>query len=464
MRTRTLHILGLFCVSLLAACGGADNQVIEPKLAEPILTSLDAGSANLRLANEGGAPLSFKVTSSDERIGVSPKTGSLDANQARILTVSAQCDAGTVSSDLTVTSGDATLATLPVTLTCGVTDKPVWWLSANTLTVNGTDSGTMTLSNQAVTRQVTLSNSGRVDSSYDLSSNQDWLSAAASDTTTNDTATSGTLEAGESDTLTLSIAPCTEPKRDHAELSVSGGGESATLSVTRDCDIENTATLDLKVERFYINQAVPAVDSSLPPHERRALITEREGLARAFVRANQLNDQAVTVRLHYKNANEEGYLDLKGPASAPTQADEGDLGSTFNTMLDKALLTPGLKIAVEIDPENEVAERNENNNRYPASGFVSLKMTQAPTLNLTLVPVSYQGNTPKLDQAAQDDLLKQTRLMYPLGDVNVQVRAPYTFTGVLEAKDGKGWNRLLSQLTDLRTLDGSTVGSVRASS
>ena len=79
---------------------------------------------------------------------------------------------------------------------------------------------------------------------------------------------------------------------------------------------------------------------------------------------------------------------------------------------------------MEIDPENNIAERNEANNRYPASGFVSLKVTQAPTLNLTLVPVSYRGKTPTLDKAAQDDLLKQTRLMYPLSDINVKVHAP----------------------------------------
>ena len=442
----SLHILSIIFVSLLAACGGAGNQVVEPKLAEPILSSSSAGTT-LRLANEGGAPLTFEVTSSDERIVVSPQRGTLEASKARTLEVSAECATGTVDGTITVTTNDAVspARSVPLTLTCGAAKRPVWWLSASTLTVDG-NSGVSTQT-QTVTKRVTLSNSGRVSSDYTLTSNQTWLTVAS---------TSDTLEVGESDTLELSIQPCTEPKRDEAELRVTGGGASASLSVVRDCDAQNAATLDLKVERFYINQSVPAADSYRPPHERRALIASRGGLARAFVHADQLNDQAVTVRLHYKSAKEEGHIDLTGPASAPTQADEGDLGSTFNATLDEALLTPGLKIAVEIDPENNIAERNEANNRYPASGFVALKVTQAPTLNLTLVPVSYGGRTPTLDQAAQDDLLKQTRVMYPLSDINVKVHAPYTFSGTLEAKDSRGWNKLLSKLTDLRNLDGSS--------
>ena len=441
----SLHITGVFLLSLLAACSSADNQVVEPKLAEPIVTS-QGTLTTLRLANEGGAPLSFEATSDDARVLITPEKGHLDANEARTLEVSATCDAGTIESNLTLSSNDATnpTQTIPLILTCGSAKGPVWWLSANTVTVSG--DAKASLGTQEVTRKVTLSNSGRVNSDYTLSSSQDWLSVEN---------TSGTLKAGESDVLELRIAPCTEPERDQAELSVSGGGERASLTVIRDCDAENAATLDLKIARFYINQSVPAADSSLPPHERRALIASRDGLARAFVHANQLNDQAVTVRLHYKSASEEGYLDLSGPASAPTQAEEGDLGSTFNAMLDKTLLTPGLKIAVEIDPEDEVTERNEDNNRYPASGFVSLKMVQAPTLNLTLVPVSYQGNTPKLDEAAQDALLEQTRLLYPLSNVRINVHAPYTFSGTLEARSSSGWNDLLSQLTNLRAMDGS---------
>ena len=447
MHARTvLHTFGFFCVSLLAACGGADNQVIEAKLAEPVLAGSDT-STTLRLANEGGAPLTFEVESSDARVSVVPSKGRLDANQARTLEVSAQCDEGVVESDLTVTTDDAATPTqsVPVTLACGASEGPVWWLSAHTLTVSGQDEASLGV--QAVTRQVTLSNSGRMSSDYTLSSSQDWLTPAR---------TSGALDAGKSEGLELSISPCTAPERESAELRVSGGGASAVLTVVRDCDIENATALDLKFERFYINQAVPAADSHRPPHERRALVAEREGLVRAFVRANQLNDQAVTVRLHYRNGDDEGHLDLSGPASVPTQTDEGDLGSTFNAMLDGALFTPGLKVAVEIDPDNEVVERNEANNRYPASGFVTLSVTQAPTLNLTLVPVSYKGNTPTLDQATQDDLLEQTRLMYPLSKINVTVHEPYTFSGTLEARNDSGWNTLLSQLTNLRAMDGST--------
>ena len=446
------RLLSFILVLFLAACGGADNQVVEPKLAEPILTPSSTGSATLRLANQGGAPLIFEVKSGDERVAISPQRGRLDANQARVLEVSATCNAGTLESTLTVISNDvaAPSKTLPLSLKCGAAAGPVWWLSAHTVTVNGygetDDELETTLSAQEVTRQVTLSNSGRMGSDYTLSSNQSWLSTVRS---------SGTLGAGESDTLELTVRPCTQATRDQAELTVSGGGHSVTLSVVRDCDIANAATLDLKFERFYINQSVPAADSSRPPHERRALIASRGGLARAFVQANQFNDRAVTVRLHYKNAGEEGYIDLTGPANVPTQSDEGDLGSTFNTMLDEALLTPELKIAVEIDPENRVAERNEANNRYPASGFVSLEVVHAPTLNLTLIPVHYQGRTPELDQAAQEALLAQTRLLYPLSTINVTVHAPYTFSGTLEARDGGGWNKLLTQLADLRILDNS---------
>jgi hypothetical protein len=55
-----------------------------------------------------------------------------------------------------------------------------------------------------------------------------------------------------------------------------------------------------------------------------------------------------------------------------------------------------------------------------------------------------------------ESYLTLLRAIYPLPGVEVEVRSPYTFTGLLDDAFGADWSRLLSEMAALRNADGSS--------
>ena len=122
------------------------------------------------------------------------------------------------------------------------------------------------------------------------------------------------------------------------------------------------------------------------------------------------------MRLYYRDAaGKKGTLDLRGPQNVPTTSRESDLGNTFNATLDEAFLRPGLEVYIEVDPDDRVAETDETNNRYPAAGYAALTVQEAPTLSVTLVPVTYRNRDPHHHQRDQGALRGRRAADVPAG-------------------------------------------------
>jgi Peptidase M66 len=192
---------------------------------------------------------------------------------------------------------------------------------------------------------------------------------------------------------------------------------------------------DLFVKRLEWGQSVLKPDLRLLPGKAAVL--------RAFVNATQAGMTGVIVRATASVGGVTlGTLDLGAPTSVPTTDTATELASTYWGVLPKEWIKTGLEVKLTVDAGRSVKESNEANNTQilkPAVGTGN-------TLYLMMVPIIQGGKTAlTLDAAAAAELKSALMRYWPLADVDIQVRAPYTIT----TNDGFG------ELVKLRDADGS---------
>jgi hypothetical protein len=99
-------------------------------------------------------------------------------------------------------------------------------------------------------------------------------------------------------------------------------------------------------------------------------------------------------------------------------------------------------------------ETNETDNSYPASGTAQpLSVQPVPIARIRFVPIRQSGGTMgNVTVANKDQLMETARKMYPLNEIQTDVRLAYN-TPIELAADGTGWNQVLSDLEALRVSD-----------
>lgn len=212
--------------------------------------------------------------------------------------------------------------------------------------------------------------------------------------------------------------------------------------------------LNLDIAGAYVTQSVQRTDGSI------ALIAGRDGLLRVFARGNAVSAERPTVRARfYHNGNLAHTLTIPAPSSTlPVSHDEGVLASTWNAVVPGSLLQPGTSVLVDVDPDDLVAEADESDNTFPASGTaLALDIRASAPLLARLVPVVQQGNGLQGDvtTANRDSYVSDAHALYPLPGIDVDVRAPYTFTGALPSAYDSAWGRLLNEINALRVAEAS---------
>jgi len=224
--------------------------------------------------------------------------------------------------------------------------------------------------------------------------------------------------------------------------------------------VHSSATLNLRIDGFYITQSVQTYGRTVP------LVAGRGGFLRVFVVANQANTAAPDVRARfYKAGVLLQTLTIAAPAaSVPTDTagSQAALNRTWNAVLPSTLLQTGLQVVLDVDPTNLVPESDDADNSYPANGTpLDLTVQTAAALNLRFVPVlrTADGTTGAVSGANAAQYADQTVRMHPLAVVNVDVRAPYTYsdTAQIQSNDGNGvWLKILSQINALQAAEGGT--------
>lgn len=201
--------------------------------------------------------------------------------------------------------------------------------------------------------------------------------------------------------------------------------------------------IDFDLERFYINQAVPAVDSKKP--NKTDVIADRVGIVRAFVAANQASVGSPRVTVFWRDNNGSGKFNLDGPANAPTNPKESKLGKTFNYEFDNTWLTPSTEIYVEVDPNSKFLEADEKNNRYPSSGWLDLKTKKADKIDVTFLPTRVDGSS--APSISKNPLFKHTERVFPIGKKAVSVGPNYNYSQQIPGDCAGNWVDLLNEIT-----------------
>jgi hypothetical protein len=235
-------------------------------------------------------------------------------------------------------------------------------------------------------------------------------------------------------------------------------GQAATASFAVSC-AATAPSLNLRIERIAITQSTQRPADDIP------LVQGRDAFLRVFVTANASNSARPSVRVrvfHQGSSTPVRTLIIPGAeGSTPSAIQEGDLGSSWNALVEGALIQPGLALLADVDPDNALTETNDNDNVFPTSGTPqSLSVQSVPAAAIRFVPVHLSGSglTGRVSNENKDALVDLARRIYPLREVQTDVHAPYTpdTTSELRADDADmSWEKTLAQVYALRTTEGS---------
>jgi hypothetical protein len=191
---------------------------------------------------------------------------------------------------------------------------------------------------------------------------------------------------------------------------------------------------DVFIKRIEWGQSVLKSDLRLVPGKSAVL--------RAYVNATQAGIDGITVRATVSaNGATLGTLDLTAPSKIPTTDSTTDLTNTYWGVLPKEWIKAGLEVKLEVDAGHSFKESNEANNAQ----ILKPSLGTGNKLYLMMVPLIQNGKPAMtLSAAALAELKTWLMLYWPLADVDIQVRAPYTVKG-----DG------MNELVALRTADNS---------
>lgn len=289
-----------------------------------------------------------------------------------------------------------------------------------------------------------IENSGNLGKTFLLSNIPNWLSTEQ---------LSGEIGPEENVSIVFETPNCDGEKSESGEFNIRiGDGSTSSIPVSWVCS--SRPLFDFSLDRFYFNQGVPVNDSDSQAEGADVkLVAKREGLARAFVTSSgaEGNPAAPQVKLFYKTeSGEEGSFDLEGPNVVRESVNEGRLDRTFNRKLPKDFFTVDTEYYVMVDPENQVAEQNENNNRYPQRGFRKLEIWDVPTLDIMFVPViiGNNGRNPNLTDQRIAELMRPSEGRLPLENYVYEVRQPFSV-----ASNETSFQQILNQLNDIRLQD-----------
>jgi len=233
---------------------------------------------------------------------------------------------------------------------------------------------------------------------------------------------------------------------------VEGGPGGSTLEV-RFSAMADPPTLNLTVENLYVVQSTQRWAGDVP------LVKGREGLLRVFVHGTGPSWHRPEVGIRIED--ESGILLVEEILPAPMGLTLGSapmeepLGQSYNYVLDGSLVRPGIRITAEEDPADHVPETDEDDNGFPSNeGAVAPTVTTVPPFRVTFVPIQANGEMGDVEDGNADRLLWETRDMYPLQEVDVEIREPLDLSEY-DLRELEDWGRFMAYVDAAQAADGS---------
>ncbi len=207
--------------------------------------------------------------------------------------------------------------------------------------------------------------------------------------------------------------------------------------------------LDFTVTDIEIFQATQTDNNTVP------LVAGKTAVARIYAQTlTGTSPNNVQVSLSaVRNGNNLGTINASGPTTVPGSPAHGAYNSTYNVILPDNWLSGQVQLTAKVDATEAYFELNEGNNQFGRS----VTFNDVPDLQIRLIPIDYvhTGPTNQGDYPGQsvDNISDWISRAYPMGTINVQIRAPYTFVGNLETNLSH-WEGLLNEMYLLKLSDG----------
>jgi hypothetical protein len=273
----------------------------------------------------------------------------------------------------------------------------------------------------------------------------------------NGTRTVGDLQAGTHTVQLGGVAQnCTLTGDNPWNVTITAG-QATAVPLAVSC-ASTAPSLNLRIERISVTQSTQHENDDIP------LVEGRDAFIRVFVVATGSGTArpSVRVRLYQSGSSSPSRtLTLQSSLSAPETVDEGNLNGSWNALLAGADIQPGLSILADVDPDNALAESNDNDNSFPTSGAPQkLTVRSVPAAAIRFVPVQQSANNSvgDVNSANKDRLVDYARRVYPLREIQTAVHEPYTTTtsDALTPDDlNQAWETVLGELNALRVTEGS---------
>ena len=181
---------------------------------------------------------------------------------------------------------------------------------------------------------------------------------------------------------------------------------------------------------YILAQAVQSTAHPVP------LVAGDKSLLRVFVTAlGATGGHYPSVRAKFFLDGRETY-EVTMPAATkpiPREVDLDDLTKSANAEIPGEVVRPGLEVVIEIDLENALDPALGIPKRIPDTGRAAVDVIEMPVLDLTVIPFLWRTDPDyTILQMAADmeanpqghELLKATRTLLPVGEINVRAHEP----------------------------------------
>ncbi len=275
---------------------------------------------------------------------------------------------------------------------------------------------------------VAFANSGDAPLTFEWQTTAGWIDITAPQ--------SGSLAPDAGGSIEVSVTCGATDLAGTLNLTTNDSDEAnLTVSVNATC---TPAPRDLVISRVLLNQGARAFDSDVADTPALNIVAGRELLVRAFVTGTGVPPEARVVVQRPGQADATFAMQTP-PIISELVADESILSASHYVVLPEGVVDENMTLQIQLAPFT-------NPIRYPATGNLDLNISALAPFRVTFVPVIFNGETPDLNSA---DYMRQSLQVLPIGDMDVDIRTPYVYTGAYDLED------LLMEISDLRDLDGS---------
>ena len=261
--------------------------------------------------------------------------------------------------------------------------------------------------------------------------------------------------------LSLAVFACSAAK---VEQNTDPGADAGEDTAINTSGMELVKGLPITEIALFQGPKVSLEKAGARVDSRRApVIAGRPGVLRVFVApAGDWAPREVVATLTLEGGSGKKVLSDKKALSGPSVDDV--LDSTFNFDIGTDMIAPDTKYSVTLKTEpGQTAGGDTAAAQYPADGSVedlSAKAT-GEKLRVKIVPVKYMadgsGRLPDTSEAQIERYRKGFQKLYPAREVEVTVRAPYSWSTAI-SRTGSGFSNLLNAIIRLRQTDGAERG------